>query len=132
MQKKILAIDYGRVRIGLAVSYDTFAEPLKILPHTDQIIQDLQQVIAEEQIEMIVVGISDQQMAEETKQFVASLQKVIDLPFDFIDESYSSKTVQRKMIEAGTKQSKRRQPIDHFAAAEFLQEYLDTLGQGNR
>lgn len=127
VMKKYLCIDYGRVRIGLAVSYDTLAEPLKIFGNSEDTIEFLQEIIAEEAVDAIVVGISDREMAEETKSFVQKLKEKVSLPIDFIDESFSSKIVQKKMIEANVKQSKRQQPIDHFAAAHILQEYLDTI-----
>lgn len=126
---KILAIDYGTKRIGTAVSYDFLAEPLEIVSNDEQCFSRIQQLCQENQIEKIVVGLSDRKMAEETKKFTQKLSEYIQLPIEFFDESFSSKDVQKKLIDAGSKQSRRKQPIDDLAAAHFLQEYLDSQGE---
>ncbi len=123
---KFLCIDYGTKRIGLAVSYGNLAEPLKIIDNSDLTIKNLVDLIEQEDITTIVMGISDRTMAEETRQFAEKLKKNVRIPIEFFDESFSSKQVQKKLIESQTKMSKRQQPIDHFAAAHVLQEYLDT------
>lgn len=123
---KFLGIDYGTKRIGLAVSYGSLAEPFTIIENSELVIEKLLDVIQEEDITKIVMGISDRTMAEETRQFAEKLKKNVRIPIEFFDESFSSKQVQKKLIESQTKMSKRQQPIDHFAAAHVLQEYLDT------
>lgn len=123
---KFLCIDYGTKRIGLAVSYGSLAEPFTIIENSELVIEKLLDVIQEEDITKIVMGISDRTMAEETRQFAEKLKKNVRIPIEFFDESFSSKQVQKKLIESQTKMSKRQQPIDHFAAAHVLQEYLDT------
>ena len=62
-------------------------------------------------------------MAEKTKEFVVELEKHIQLPVTFMDETLSSHSVHEKLVSA--KKSKREGNIDHFAAAEFLQIWLD-------
>jgi len=121
----ILAIDYGRKRIGLAYSVLYLAEPLKILENNAQLFANLKKVINEYEIERILLGISDREMAEETKNFALELKKQIDLPVIFYDESYSSQITHEKLLNSSMKQSRRQLPIDHFAAAHFLQEWLD-------
>ena len=123
---KILAIDYGTRRIGLAVSIGNLAEPLKIIQNREAKIEDVLQICDKENIEMILVGISENQMAEQTLKFVQALQSVTQIPVVTYDETLSSQTVHRKLAHSGMKRSRRQQPIDHLAAAEFLQEYLDT------
>lgn len=118
-----LAIDFGTVRIGLAISQASLAMPLEILPNTDQAIARLEAIVAEHAIEQIVVGISEGAMAQQTRAFVTRLQTAISLPVYFTDETLSSHSVHAKLRQ--TKSAKQREPIDHFAAAEFLQEWLD-------
>ena len=125
MHKRILAIDFGTVRIGIAVSRGTLAEPLLILPNNEQTFAQLKKLFIEEEIEEIVVGISENKMAELTEAFAVELKKITDLPVHFVDETLSSHTVHQKLRTA--KKSKREGDIDHYAAAEFLQEYLDTI-----
>lgn len=125
MHKRILAIDFGTVRIGIAVSRGTLAEPLLILPNNEQTFTQLKKLFIEEEIEEIVIGISENKMAELTEAFAIELKKITDLPVHFVDETLSSHSVHQKLRTA--KKSKREGDIDHYAAAEFLQEYLDTI-----
>ena len=128
MTKK-LAIDYGTKRIGLALSYDFLAEPLTIIPNDDQALEKIKQICQENFIEKIIIGLSAREIAEQTKQFAQKLQTYVKLPIEFFDESFSSKEVQQKLIDSGSKQSRRQKPIDDLAAAHFLQEYLDIQGK---
>lgn len=123
---KILCIDYGTTRIGLAISYESLAEPLGIIENSDHLIDEIRRICQEQNVEKIVVGISDREMATKTRQFVEKLQIALELPIEFMDESYSSVKVKNLLLEAKAKQKKRQEPIDHFAAAYILQEYLDT------
>ena len=119
----LLAIDFGTQRIGLAISRGTLAEPLKIIESGATAISQIKKIVEEEFVEKIIVGISENEMAIKTHEFVLQLQKEIPLPVEFTDETLSSFTVHQKMKSAP--KSKRGQHIDHLAAAEFLQEYLD-------
>lgn len=129
---KYLAIDYGTRRVGLAIASTSLAEPLTVLSyHTSaELLQSLWQIIQEEQPSVIVVGESEQAMAAATQQFVAGLRTHLQErlpqppPIVLADETLSSRTVQDKLKAAG-KHHISQQPIDHYAAAEFLQEYLD-------
>lgn len=124
---KILAIDYGRKRVGLAISYATLAEPYKILLFSPQIFTQIKQICDQEMIEKVVVGLSEAQMAQETKQFAKKLQNVIVQPITFVDETLSTQLAEKKVRESNMKRSKKIAAKDHFAAAEFLQDYLDSL-----
>jgi putative transcription antitermination factor YqgF len=125
----VLAIDYGTKRIGLARSFGTLAEPWRIVNQADfsnleAVCLYLSQLIVEEQFTQVVVGISEGEMAVRTKDFIALLQKNIAVPIVTFDETLSSQQVTNKLKNAG-KSTSRRKNIDHFAAAEFLQEWLD-------
>ena len=120
-----LAIDFGTKRIGLAISRGTLAEPLKIIANDQQTFQTLAAICNQEAVSQLVVGLSENEMAKQTQAFVQELQKNIALPVVFMDETLSSNTVGAKLKARGAKLKKRQQPIDHLAAAEFLQEYLD-------
>ncbi len=122
-----LAIDYGTERVGLARSFSTLAEPLGILSNTPNLIPEILEIINGEGITSIVVGLSENVMAERTRAFVAELQKFTNLPIQFTDETLSSVTVHRKIREVRKGKPQYTGPIDHFAAAEFLQEFLDDV-----
>lgn len=125
MKKRVLAIDYGSKRVGVAISRGSLAEPLTILTLDSLIFIKLQKICDSEKIDLILVGLSENKMAQETKKFAAELKKELNTPLEFVDETLSSKTVHGKLATSHMRKSKRQQPIDHFAAAEFLQEWLD-------
>jgi len=125
MLLKTLAIDFGTKRIGLAISVATLADPYKIIPHDDKTPVAIRKICAMEGVKQILMGISENEMAEKTKAFAKKLEKEVDLPIIFFDETLSSKTVHEKLATSHMKRSKRQQPIDHYAASEFLQEWLD-------
>lgn len=121
-QEKVLAIDYGTERIGLAVSFANLADPLVIIPNDENLLQYLAQLINQQSINRVVVGLSENAMADKTKLFVMELSKVLKIPVELFDETLSSKTVRKKLKEASNNSD---QPIDHLAAAEILQNWLD-------
>ncbi len=125
MNNIILAIDYGTERLGIAVSRGSLAEPLKIVLNDAQLFHELKKIFDAELPTKVIIGLSENIMAEKTKKFVAELKKNIMIPVEFADETLTSKIVHEKLLTSGASQRKRRQPIDHLAAAEFLQEYLD-------
>lgn len=117
----ILGIDYGTVRIGLAVARGPLAEPLAIIANNQQTISKLQVICQQENIELLVVGISEGKMAEQTKEFVSELTKVVNVPVEFTDETLSSYEmhINRRNI------NKNDRYIDHLVAAQLLQNWLD-------
>ncbi len=120
-----LAIDFGTKRIGLAINCNFLAEPYKILANDDYLFVHLKNILHEHKIEQILVGISENKMALKTKEFVKNLRKITRLSIKYADETLSSKTVHQKLVQAGVKMSKRRGPVDHYAAALILQDWLD-------
>jgi putative holliday junction resolvase len=125
MIPKTLAIDFGTKRIGLAISIATLADPLKIIANNENTLKEIKKVIKEESIKQILVGLSEKEMAEKTKVFAKNLEKEVNLPIFFYDETLSSKETHFKINNSHMKKSKKRQPIDHYAASQFLQEWLD-------
>lgn len=126
--KKVLAIDYGTKRLGLAISRASLAEPLTILNHDQTLWRELKVVIEREQPDLILVGLSENEMARQTKEFIDKLKQKINLPIKLVDETLSSATVRKKLATGPMKLKKKQGPIDHYAAAVFLQEWLD-LGE---
>ncbi len=120
---KILGIDYGTKRVGLALSYASLAEPLFILPNDAQLLEKLLEVIDKYKIEQLVLGLSENKMADKTKAFAQTLKKKINLPLYFYDETLSSHQVKEYLREQRLTSDKR--PIDHLAAAVILQNFLD-------
>lgn len=125
--ERILAFDFGTKRIGCAVSYGTLAEPLEIIPNTDEKFSRIQELVKEYSVTHIVVGISENKSAERTEDFVKELKKYVPVPITLADETLSTQVVRKKLQERGVSTwlaaNKR---VDHLAAAELLQEWLDT------
>ena len=118
-----LGIDFGTVRIGLASSHGTLAEPLKIIANNENMWQEILGIIGEEGITGLVVGISEGEMAEQSSQFAAELGERTHLPVELMDETLSSWEIGEIMKSRPL--AKRREPIDHLAAALILQNFLD-------
>ncbi len=119
-----LAVDYGTKRVGLAIARAGLAEPLVILDNSPELLNQIQQIIEAEQPQQLIVGLSEQKMAELTKAFARELAAKTKLPIIFADETLSSQTVREKIKTS--KKKVRTGHIDHFSAAYFLQEWLDT------
>lgn len=120
---KTLAIDYGTKRVGLAVSYASLAEPLMILDNDEQLFKNILQLIQNHHIKQIVIGLSENEMAEKTRRFALLLQEKTPLPIYFNDETLSSYQVHQFLKLHRLKE--RQGPIDHLAAAVILQNFLD-------
>ncbi len=118
----VLALDFGTVRIGCAVSYGTLAEPLLVLANTPEVFEQILELIETHSITQILVGISESTSAERARAFGETVQKRTDLPVVFADETLSTHSARRKLRE----QHKVVKVVDHYAAAEFLQEWLDS------
>ena len=119
---KVLSLDYGTKRVGVAVSYASLAQPLMILPNDIYLIAKIEDLISQHHIHQIVVGLSENEMAKKTQNFVQQLQSVTSLPITFIDETLTSFQVHEWLKTASAK--KRREPIDHYAAAVILENFL--------
>lgn len=120
---KTLAIDYGTKRVGIAISYASLAEPLLILDNDGHLFKNISQLIQNHQAKQIVVGLSENEMAEKTRRFALLLQEKTRLPIYFNDETLSSYQVHEFLKLHRLKE--RQGPIDHFAAAVILQNFLD-------
>ncbi len=135
--KRILAIDFGLRRIGLALSdpLKTFAYPYKTIVNDKNLIMNLAKVVELQQVEKIILGYptredgSDSHVTKNVLRFKTELEKKINLEVILWDERYSSSIAQEMIIESVSKKSKRRDKglVDRGAAAVILQEYLNSL-----
>ena len=130
-----LAIDYGTKRIGLAYNVLSLVEPLMVVDNqitddnpiaSEQSLSTIGQICQDRKIEQIVLGLSEAEMAFKIKVFAKLLEEKINLPVVLMDETLSSYEVGRRMKEAGFPLKKRQGPIDHFAAALILEDFLET------
>ena len=118
----ILGIDYGRSKIGLAISYGKISEPLMVIRYKDveDAVLKIRGIIEKEKIDEIVVGVSEGQMGTESKRF-ADLFKA-----KTFDETLTSKDAIAYSIQSGMGPSKRKKMEDAFAASIMLQNYIDS------
>ena len=133
--KRILALDVGEVRIGLAYS-DTLgisANPLETykVKHNDSDLAYIADVVKKLDIGKIVIGLplnmdgTEGPRVERTREFADSLSKIVDLPIEWQDERLSSVTAEDALIEQGVRREKRKTVIDKVAAVVILRAYLD-------
>jgi putative Holliday junction resolvase len=124
---KLLGIDYGRKKVGLAFADGSLAEPLQVIREKSEegVIRRVEQVVQVEQVEKIILGISEGKMGEESREFGRKLEKKLKIPVIFQDETLTTHDAQKLSIEAGMKRKKRKTLEDAFSAALILQAYLD-------
>lgn len=133
---RILALDYGTVRIGVALSDELkmLATPLEYLPAEPfaKLVERLRQLIREKEVELILVGLPRNMdgtygpAALKVQEFVAALRSALTVPIQTWDERLTSVQAHRYLAEGGVRARDRRQKVDQMAAAILLQSYLDS------
>lgn len=132
---RILGVDYGAVRVGLAVSDPDrkFAFPLEVIERkgTEADAAAFRAVVQREEIGAIVVGLpvhlSGQESPESTRAraYGAWLASITSLPVTYYDERFTSVQAEGALWDAGLTHKKRKSRRDKVAAQIFLQAYLD-------
>ncbi|MCL5673661.1 MAG: Holliday junction resolvase RuvX [Deltaproteobacteria bacterium] len=147
MNQKIICIDYGLKRIGVALSDDrgTIAFPHKYIinENFNDAATELKNIIITENASLIVVGMpiglsgKQSSLSIEVIKFIDELKKIIEdlpiknLPIITYDERFSTAQAQRSLIDRNVKRKKRKQTIDSIAASFILQSYLDGINSTN-
>ena len=132
---RILALDYGNKKIGVAISdpMKIIAKPLRIIINKkmEKIIDELNSLIEEFDIEIILVGMpitmknTYSEQTDKVVQFIDYLQNNLKIKIDTYDERLTSKMAEKSLILQGIKTGHNKHEIDKAAAAIFLQNYLD-------
>jgi len=119
---KLLGIDYGKRKIGIAVADGNLSKPLKVIRINSFLdaADKIKRLVADLGIEKIVVGISEGKMSKECIEFAKLLGA------DTFDETLSTQDAQNLSILAGIKRKKRRNMEDAYAASIILQGYIDS------
>ena len=120
---RLLGIDYGLKRIGLALSDGGLVKPLKVIFNNSRTIEEIVKICQQEEIEKVIMGISEG-LKKEILFFGNKLKKKINLSIIFEDETLTTKVSIAKMIRTSTKQKMRKKKIDAVAAAQILEEYI--------
>jgi putative pre-16S rRNA nuclease len=130
----ILALDFGRVRIGVAISDELqlLAHPLETIPANEQATPRLAQIIREKKVDHVVVGIPRQMngqigvAAAEALRFVEKLRTILSCRVVTWDERLTTVAAHRALRDAGKKTRDTRAYVDQVAAQMILQSYLDS------
>jgi len=135
---RILAIDHGSKRIGIAVSDELkmIAQPLEYIlaEPADKFMVRLQELIRDKEVDLILVGMprnmdgSYGPAAQKVQEFVAVLKGAVSVPIKLWDERLTSSQANRVLIQGNVRRDKRKEKVDAMAAAILLQSYLDGLG----
>jgi putative Holliday junction resolvase len=134
---RILALDHGTKRIGVAVSDETktIAQPLEYIlaePFAD-FLERLKKILTEKEIDLIILGLprnmdcSYGPAAQKVEAFAAALKNAITVPIKLLDERLTSKMANRILIQGNVRRDKRKEKVDKMAAAILLQSYLDGI-----
>jgi len=136
---RILALDHGSKRIGVALSDELkmIAQPLEFIPAQpfDNLVGRLRELLDEKDVELILVGMprnldgSYGTASVVVEEFVDALKCEIPVPIQTWDERLTSAQANRSLVEANVARQKRKQKVDAMAAALLLQSYLDRLGE---
>ena len=134
---RVLAIDFGDIRVGLALSdlTQTISKPFRTLKYDNinDLLNQLNSIIEENNVNKIVAGIPYNMKGKDTKQtikvrdFVSILENKLDLKVELIDERLTSTEAQKFMHQMNIKTGFNKDRIDKIAASIILQEYLDTI-----
>ena len=132
---RIAGIDYGTVRIGVALSDPgrTFAGPYENYNRRTPKLDDawFLQFVQEERITRLVIGLpvhlhgGESEKSMEARKFGLRLQELTGLQVDYFDERFTSKEAERHLLDAGLTKKRRQKRLDMLAAQIMLQAYLD-------
>jgi putative pre-16S rRNA nuclease len=134
---RILALDHGTRRVGVAVSDEMqlIAQPLEYIPPEPfaDFLKRLKEILREKEISLIVIGMprnmdgSYGPAALKVQEFVAALKVAVTVPTKTWDERLTTVQAQKFLIEGGVRRKQRKEKVDKTAAAILLQSYLDGL-----
>ena len=130
----ILALDFGRARIGAAISDELqlLAHPLETIPANEQALSRVTEIVRDKKIDHVVTGIPRRMngqigvAATEVLEFVEKLRAILPCPVVTWDERLTTAAAHRALRDAGKKTRQTRGYVDQVAAQMILQSYLDS------
>lgn len=133
--KRILGLDYGSKRIGVAVSdpLRIIAKGISVIEQSPSMMEELRALVVSYDVGEIVVGMpltlkgEKRQTAEEVEKFMNRLHEAFNIPVVSIDERFTSQLAQETIRLMGVRKKQRqvKKTVDMTAAAIILQQYLD-------
>ena len=132
---RVMALDYGDVRIGIALSDVTrfLASGLENYTRVnlEKDCEHIAELIKNNNVKVVVLGLPLNMdgtagvRVDKTKQFAEELQKYTDAKIEFLDERLTSVSAEKILISADVSRKKRKQVLDKLSATIILQDYLD-------
>ena len=133
---RILSVDHGEKRIGLALSDPTatIASPLQVIKHVSRLLDAAQvaNLAHENEVGLIVIGQSfDEEgnpnlAGRRAAKFAEALKEQTNIPIELFDESFSTQDARATRIEMGVSRKKRSGHMDELAAVMILRSYIET------
>ena len=135
IRPRILGVDFGRVRIGIAVSDELglLAHPVKTIPASRDALKQIGEIVREKNVERVVIGLprhmngSVGEAAGEALAFAEKLRKLLPCEVVTWDERLTTIAANRALRDGGRKTRDSRNVVDQVAAQMILQGYLDGL-----
>jgi len=132
---RILGLDYGKKRIGIAISDEEgkYAFPYQVLENRNKffVFDNLKIIVQQEKVEKIIVGLplnlkgEREKKAKECEDFANKLNSYLNLPVELEDERLTSRLSSRLLRDNPSKKAKKKEAIDQQSAILILQGYLD-------
>jgi len=131
---RILGLDFGRARIGAAISDELqlLAHPLETVPANKQALSRIAEIVSEKKVDHVVTGMPRQMdgqigaAAYEVLQFVEKLRRILPCRVVTWDERLTTAAAHRALRDVGKKTRQTRGYVDQVAAQMILQSYLDS------
>lgn len=129
---RILGVDYGTRRIGLAISDELglIARPFEVVPRA-RFAERLVELRAEYEFARVVVGLptalsgNEGRSATGARQLAEEVEELLDVEVVLVDERFTSRIAEGALLESGMKRRDRKETVDKVAAAIILQTYID-------
>jgi putative Holliday junction resolvase len=134
---RVMALDVGNVRIGIAVSdlMGIIANPLETYTRKCNLAVDAQYIAdlaKQKEVSLFVSGLplslsgGENEQTLKTREFIDELQKHTDIPVKYLDERFTTLSAERVLIQGNVRRENRKKVIDKVAATIILQNYLDS------
>jgi putative holliday junction resolvase len=123
--KKILSIDLGKSKTGLAMAESGIVFPLKVISGKENCLEKIIKTSKEEEIDLIVIGIAGSEQKKIAEEFGKELEKRLKSKIYYQDENLTTREAVVKMIEAGKSRKYRKEKDDLFAACLILERFLE-------
>ena len=138
---RVAGIDFGTVRIGIAISDPrrTIASPYENYTRgsAEQDAERFRRLAAEEEVTLFVVGLPvhldgrESEKSVEARQFGQWLAEVTGVVVEYFDERFTSSQAKQALLDAGMTRKRRRERMDMLSAQIMLSAYLESRGRGS-